>query len=156
MGRRGPPRTPTAELLNRGSHRGKSRARVEPKGDPSDGKTYPPNLRGASRQYWDRLAPQLVGMGILTKVDEEALADLCNLMEDYQYAWIRSRRPGKQQHRWQTAADRKAALIKAARRAFGLTPADRAGMDVTGFGLTGSPEATPTLDQEPKRPIGFN
>jgi P27 family predicted phage terminase small subunit len=37
----------------------------------------PEHLMGVARDEWDRLAPLLVKMGVLTEVDYQALANLC-------------------------------------------------------------------------------
>lgn len=73
MGRRGPKRTPTIILRNRGSWlAGQRRDADFPRGAPE-----PPDwLAGEARAAWDRLVPMLMERGVLTRADASALACL--------------------------------------------------------------------------------
>lgn len=82
---RGPARTPTAILKARGSWRGEKREKAEPK--PEKGRPRRPSwLKGDAEKEWKRLVEMLSRMGILTKIDGNALARYCRLWE----RWRRS------------------------------------------------------------------
>ncbi len=71
----GPKPTPTAILKMRGSWRGKKN-KTEP--HPETGAPRRPSwLAGDGRRAWEHLTPKLVAMGVLTKVDGNALARYC-------------------------------------------------------------------------------
>ena len=68
---RGPPPTPTASLRLRGSWRGKTRP-DEPQ--PETGiPPVPKYLDADQKKLWRRLAKQLDAIGVMTKLDGEAL-----------------------------------------------------------------------------------
>ncbi len=77
MGTRGPPPTPTPVLAMRGSWRSKRNPR-EP--CPEPGRPRCPRwLDKQAKAAWKQLAPQLDRMGVLAKVDGNALARYCQL-----------------------------------------------------------------------------
>jgi transposase len=77
MGTRGPPPTPTNILAMRGSWRSK-RNPHEP--HPEPGRPRCPRwLDKQAKAAWKQLAPQLDRMGVLAKVDGNALARYCQL-----------------------------------------------------------------------------
>ncbi len=77
MGTRGPPPTPTNILDMRGSWRSK-RNPSEPQ--PERGRPRCPRwLDPEAKAAWRHLVPQLDRMGVLTKVDGNALARYCQL-----------------------------------------------------------------------------
>jgi P27 family predicted phage terminase small subunit len=78
MGRRGPPKTPTAALQARGSWRAEERKDAEmPDGIPD----APPHLKGPARELWFRLLPLLTTARILRQTDGQALARYCTLWQ---------------------------------------------------------------------------
>ena len=77
MGKRGPPRTPTATLEARGSWRAKRNPR-EPRPEPGR-PTRPQWLKGDAKKLWDRLVPQLEAMHVIAAIDREALARYCTI-----------------------------------------------------------------------------
>ena len=77
MGKRGPPPTPTAVLKMRGSWRGAVR-KDEPRPEPGQPRC-PTWLKPSAKQFWKRLIPRLVSMGVLSKIDGPALARYCQL-----------------------------------------------------------------------------
>jgi P27 family predicted phage terminase small subunit len=84
MGRRGPAPTPTAILRLRGSPLAK-RNRHEPKGPP--GKPRCPEwLDDDAKAAWRHLIPQLDLMGVLTRIDGNALARYCRLWSRWRKA----------------------------------------------------------------------
>lgn len=78
MGRRGPPKTPTRILKLRGSpvakQREKSAVQV-----PSKKPTCPRWLDKDARAVWHLLIPQLAAVGLVTKLDRNALTMYCRL-----------------------------------------------------------------------------
>jgi len=79
MGRRGPSPTPTPILKLRGSKRvTKTRERHEVSG-PTGTPDCPEWLDDDARKAWEELVPLLEGMGVLTRIDGNALARYCRL-----------------------------------------------------------------------------
>src|SRR5581483_7260694 len=75
MGRRGPPPTPTKILELRGSWRAKERP-----GEPQPPPGAPPMpewLSEEARAEWQRMAPELEALGLLSVLDRAALAAYC-------------------------------------------------------------------------------
>ena len=84
MGRRGPAPTPTPILQLRGSRRvTKRRSELEAKGPPGT-PDCPDWLDADAKAKWFQLVPRLEQMGVLTLVDEGAVARYCHL-------WVRWR-----------------------------------------------------------------
>ena len=82
MGKRGPQPKPTALKLLEGTYR-KDRA---PKNEPKpkvQAPSCPSWLRPEAKAEWKRLAPELVGDGLLTKRDRMLLAALCDAWADF-------------------------------------------------------------------------
>lgn len=76
MAGNGPPPTPTAVLEARGSPRAASR-----RGEPRMMAAAPPRpswLAGEAQDAWEYLVPLLVGVGVLTELDQHALATWCS------------------------------------------------------------------------------
>ena len=86
MGRRGPAPTPTTILKLRGSTLATQRrqdAEVQgPAGTPDPPDWLDPDARAA----WDHLVPMLVSMGVLTRIDGNALARYCRLFARWKKA----------------------------------------------------------------------
>jgi P27 family predicted phage terminase small subunit len=77
MGRRGPPPTPTAILLQRGSWRGKAN-KAEPK--PEIGAERPEGLNKAAIAVWDQMAERLSATRVLTRDDAITLGRYCDAL----------------------------------------------------------------------------
>ena len=76
MGKRGPSKTPTSVLAQRGSWRGKVRS-GEPK---TDGSPIPPDwMNEKEAELWRELIPRLEGMGVVGSVDSYAVARYCSI-----------------------------------------------------------------------------
>jgi len=75
MGKRGPSKTPTAILKVRGSRWANDRP-AEPK-PPAAKPICPAFLSAAAKSAWKNLAPQLDEMGVLSRIDRNALARYC-------------------------------------------------------------------------------
>ena len=118
----GPKKTPTATLKKRGSWRADSR-RGEPAPDPSIPKKPDWVKRDQGIVYWNRAVKLLSGMGVLTSIDGWALGMYCV----YLHLWVKEM-SGKV--RSEPDLERYANQIHKGEKAFGLTPADRAGLVV--------------------------
>ena len=82
--KRGPAPTPTEILKMRGSRRAERR-KGEPK--PDKGRPRCPSwLKGNAKTEWKRLVEMLDRMGILTKVDGNALSRYCRLWQRWRRA----------------------------------------------------------------------
>lgn len=79
MGRRGPAPTPTPILTLRGSTLATDRRRQREVKPPTGAPPCPDWLDADSQAAWKALVPTLELMGILTKVDSNALARYCKL-----------------------------------------------------------------------------
>ena len=78
MGKRGPPPTPTAIKLARGTAR--SRRNDEPQ-PPADKIVMPPHLGEVAQAKWKELLPLLEAIRVMTDADIEALARYCDTYE---------------------------------------------------------------------------
>ena len=86
MSKRGPKPTPTAVLKLRGSTLvSKRREAAEVKG-PAGTPDRPEWLDDEARLAWDQVVPLLEGMGVLTRVDGNALARYCRLWSRWRKA----------------------------------------------------------------------
>jgi P27 family predicted phage terminase small subunit len=134
MGKRGPVPSPTALKVVRGERRDRINTRepTVPTGD-----VVPPTWMGShARQEWDRLAPILVRMRVLTQIDRDALAVYCEAVAHYEQAvqlvdqsavLISGQRGLVKNPAMQVARDQ-AAIIRAFGRELGLTPSSRSEM----------------------------
>lgn len=77
MGLRGPVPIPTAINAIRGNP-GKRSPRKDEPGLPVSAPPCPEHLDAEARKNWERLAPLLMTMGVLTQVDGMALGELCS------------------------------------------------------------------------------
>jgi len=122
MGKRGPQKTPTAKLAHRGSWRAKERA-----GEPliAPGTPECPDwLSGESKEIWGRLVPELVNLGVMSKMEGFPFSRYCI----YSVLWLQEL--GKGNTRNVQDFERYANQCLKLEAAFGLTPASRAGLDV--------------------------
>jgi P27 family predicted phage terminase small subunit len=85
MGRRGPAPTPTPILKLRGSRRATRKREAAEVHGPAGTPDPPDWLDDDARKAWDELVPMLEGMGVLTRIDGNALARYCRL-------WVRWRK----------------------------------------------------------------
>jgi len=77
MGKRGPPPTPTTILLRRGSYRAQGRD-----GEPTPEAARPEQPAWLSKEAaaaWEQIVPELDAMGLLGRIDSNALARYCTL-----------------------------------------------------------------------------
>lgn len=143
MTKPGPPRKPTALRLLEGvagHHRPVSAHEPKPTGRAS----MPSWLGRDGREFWKRHAPQLETLGLLTAVDRESFAAVCVAYGAWRDAQRERKRRGlfahtpngHEQANAIIAIERKERVefLKAAAR-FGMTPADRAGLEVDTGGV---------------------
>ena len=138
MGKRGPAPIPTELKLLRGNP-GKQKIDPNEVKPPSDNVLCPDWIKGKAREQWDRLAPALSTAGMLTNLDVDMFAMLCQAIADFaQYndAIKEGKLPIYKQGdqiiphplismRRRTLAD----VLKLGAR-FGMTPSDRVGLNV--------------------------
>ena len=122
MAKPGPPRIPTATLKLRGPQLVPKRGN-EPKIKAS-APSCPRWLTGEGRKIWQRLIPQLKKSGIITKLDQFAMARYCL----YGVLWMRElQNPG----RTEATLERYANQLNRLEQSFGLTPSARASLSVS-------------------------
>jgi P27 family predicted phage terminase small subunit len=87
LGRRGPPPQPTHLRLLRGNPSRRPVNRNEPQPARAAEIPAPPDfLTGYAREEWARIAPELFRLGLLTIVDEPALAAYCTSFATFRTA----------------------------------------------------------------------
>ena len=137
MGRRGPAPKPTPILKLRGTFR-KHRSRKEPKPDPSP-PPCPTWLDDVAKEAWFQVVPQLLTMGVLTRIDENALVRYCRYWSRWREAedWIakhgsvypikdeQGRVKCLQQFPQVAVAHKLGALLTRLEAEFGMTPSSR-------------------------------
>lgn len=131
MGKRGPSKTPTSVLESRGSRRAKGRE-GEPEPEAVGEVPAPPeHLPGEAAAVWLELAAPLTKCGLMTAVDPHAFERYCRT-----YAMWRRMMHEMEQGEGEvdrfvvtkiTHADQ---MLRRLERAFGLSPADRADLNV--------------------------
>ncbi len=82
MGKRGPPKKPTAIKRAEGNPGKRPLNGREPQPDPSAPKC-PQQLSKRAKAAWKKVVPQLQRMGVLTRIDGEALARYCAMLARY-------------------------------------------------------------------------
>jgi P27 family predicted phage terminase small subunit len=110
----------------------------EPKPTPG-APACPKHLSGESRKEWERLAPELDRMGLLTLVDLAALAGYCESWGSYLNALAKMKKGGEVvlgsegqeiKSKWRIIADDQKRIIHKFLSEFGLTPSSRARLAV--------------------------
>ena len=86
MGRRGPAPTPTTVLKLRGSTLVSKRRLAREVQGPAGLPQAPDWLDEGAKAMWDHLLPMLEGMGVLTRIDGNALARYCRLWSRWRKA----------------------------------------------------------------------
>ena len=132
MGKRGPPKTPTAILKQRGSWRADTRS-DEPQFDA--GIPAPPaHLDAVAKKKWNETTPLLLKAGVLTKADADSLAIYCDTFSQY----LRAKKVlEKEGDVYQGGKRAEVAIVEKCRetmlrflREFGMTPASRSNVKV--------------------------
>jgi len=142
MGKRGPKPTPTKLLKLRGSWRGKRNPREpEPAAGVPDRPTW---LTDEALQVWDQVAPDLLRLGVLTRIDGNALARYCQHFARYLAAEREVSETGTTVEKTSASgepagvaenpavrqAERLSHLMLRFEQEFGLTPSARSGIHV--------------------------
>jgi P27 family predicted phage terminase small subunit len=134
MGQRGPRPKPTAAKLLTGTFR-KDRAIPNEPQPEVVAPSCPPHLSGLAKKEWKRLVPELLALGLLTKIDRAALAAYCQCWARWVEAEEKLKVEGltiktpsgfEQPSAWLTIANKALALLRAYAAEFGLSPATRA------------------------------
>jgi P27 family predicted phage terminase small subunit len=138
MGRRGPAPKPTAIRILEGNpaHRPLPANEVKPTMLMPD---CPDWLPEGAKLEWEKIAPILHRLGLLTEVDQMALAAYCTALSTWRQAQkvldtkglIFTTPSGYKQQRPEVAiVSRSLALVRAFSAEFGLSPASRARLEV--------------------------
>ena len=157
MGKRGPPRTPTAIRVARGTQRARRQAEPQP---PANGITIPPHLGQVAAARWAELLPMLQAVRVMTKADIEALARYCDTYEWWLAVRAKLKAEGDTypilndggeikyiaQRPEVSIAHKLAQQLRQLEQDFGLNPSARASMNVE--------PAKPPEDEEDRRMFG--
>lgn len=145
----GPAPKPTHLRLLQGNLSKRPINKKEPK--PRAAAPTPPSfLKKEALEEWNRLAPELEGMGLLTIVDGTALAAYCQVYHRWLQAERKINREGmvlnaksrySQAHPAMAIAQKSLQLMKAFAAEFGLTPASR-----TRISVSQKPESTDPME----------
>ena len=138
MGKRGPQRKPTALKKLQGTYRPDRAPKHEPQ---PNGTAEPPDFLSAeARAEWDRLAPKMERIGLLTVADRAVFAVYTQAWADYKKltdqlnemaSWTWESKKGYRQAVPEIAMRREAwTRIKDAGSKMGLDPSSRSGLNV--------------------------
>jgi len=167
MGRRGPVPAPTAMKLRRGVRADRIN-REEPV--PGLGAVIPPPMSEEAREVWDRLAPPLIAVGVLTPWDVDMFAHYCEIVvvartaaELVQGRFLaRGRRGGFVTSPARRAYRDAVMVLRALAQEFGLTPSARSQIRVLSVFTASEETEGPSIPTAPgsrrpvvlRRPIG--
>ena len=145
MGKRGPPKQPTALKIATGNPSRRPLNKAEPK--PTAGTPACPRwLKGEARRCWREIVPELKRMGVLTKIERKALTRYCQTWARWQRAERylgehgdtvqvvddKGRVKYVQQRPEVAIANKTATLLLRLEQEFGMTPASRPAIQVRG------------------------
>lgn len=123
----GRPRKPTALKLIEGNPGKRPLPENEPKPAP-----IPPDcpkwLLADAKKEWQRLAPELESMGLLTRIDMAALAAYCQSYARWKQAEAamgRAVKKGEDPNGWENVARQRQKEMIACAKEFGFTPVSR-------------------------------
>lgn len=131
--RPGPPPAPLELKVLRGNPGKRSLPKNVPQ--PKPGAPCPSWLSEGGKPHWERLAPMLIRLGLLTEADQSALACLCEALYDLEWANQEIAKEGRTQmgSTGTTIAHPAILIARQAREhvrkfsaEFGMTPATRA------------------------------
>lgn len=148
----GRPRKPTQQLKDDGTYRedrhGGRRRAPRTTGEPA----RPAGLSAAARALWAELVPALVASGVAGAIDAPALEAMCEAFAEYRAARkIRARSLAEKRQR-QMLVNGALREWRALAARFGLTPADRAKLEVEQDGETANPFEEYLQGPAPKTP----
>ena len=139
MGKRGPQKTPTDVLAQRGSWLAKrperqNEAKVEPTPIIP---ACPEWVSPAGREHWQSVAHEIHACGLMTRVDVQTVGMLCDALAEYvklrdsedngERCVYTSTGDARRNPIWQAVRDARADVIRLIREC-GMSPASRAGM----------------------------
>lgn len=137
MGKRGPKTEPTLSKAARGNPGQRRLNQNEPQ--PKGKAEMPGWLSDAAKKEWERLAPELERLGVLTAVDEKTFATYCQSVADFiaavkamkgQPVMIEGASGAPKRHPgWELLSATGDRVIKYGSQ-FGLTPSSRTGISV--------------------------
>lgn len=139
MGTRGPAKRPAKEHKKRGTYRPDRHA--EPEGVKVGEPFMPRGMPKLAQAAWKRIVPELVAAGLVARIDQEALRQLCEAIADYERAEDAISKVGllvphtttqgdlilKLNPAWTTKHNSRTAIIALCQR-FGMTPSGRTGL----------------------------
>ena len=135
MGERGPIGLTDAEKKRRGTHRPHRSKPATPR--PASGNVEPPDWWDAdspAREMWDRTAPELVRLGLLSEMEQGLFTIYCSSWEEWLIAMRAIETEGavyttsrgvKRVSPWMTVADKAAKRMLSIAAEYGLTPRSR-------------------------------
>lgn len=141
MGKRGPKKAPTEVKIARGTHR-KDRdgdPTLEPKPEQAAAPKPPAHLKASGRAKWSDLAPRLARVGLLSEIDLDALALLCEAFDEKAHCEKVLAKEGEYftqdngyvgAHPAISRLHRAIGRIQKLMAAFGMSPSDRSGLRV--------------------------
>lgn len=135
MGKRGPPKQPSAIADLKGNPGKRKKNRSEPQPETRDDTLEPPaTLPEAAQAQWRMIAPQLSEMGVFTHLDRDALEMYCTAYATWRDAQLQIQQYGPltktkagyvQQSPYMQIANKAFEQMKALMREFGMTPSAR-------------------------------
>jgi P27 family predicted phage terminase small subunit len=146
-GKRGRPRTPTSKLKLSGTLRSDRHARNEPK--PTGEPYQIAKLDGLALELWKKIVPELVRMKVATAIDSAMLYALCRWWQVY-----RKLDEDEEMESYKRICAMAAAMkqVNAIGSRFGLTPVDRASLDINDSNEEASPIAALLAGRQAKDP----
>jgi P27 family predicted phage terminase small subunit len=148
MTKRGPSPLPTAIRKLRGTERNRPKNEREPMPETAE-PPCPSWLPAGAKREWSRLVPELLELGVLSRVDRDALAGYCIAVDNLRVATETIAEEGRYQktpngyqaeHPAVAAQKRALETIRKFGAEFGLTPASRTRVQVADDGTGGSDE----------------
>jgi len=139
MGKRGPGKEPTKLRLLKGNPGKRALPRNEPEPPPLPTINPPEYLSQAGRVVWERNAPVLIALNILTQADADTFATLCEALAEHHEATkkiedegftTRSDKGNLLQSPWVGIRHRAADVIAKYASRFGMTPSDRVALAI--------------------------
>lgn len=137
MKRDGPPRKPTNLKILQGTFRPSLAQPHEPKPE-ADIPPVPAQLGDEAKLEWDRISVELMQLGLLTRIDQSALAAYCEFRADFLHATtmcamkegqdrkvIKTAKGNFIENPYYTIKKRSAEMMHKFLTEFGLTPASR-------------------------------
>jgi len=122
---RGRPRSPTSKHVLSGTYRHDRHQRNEPR---PDGEPYKiGELEGEALILWDRVVPELVRLKVATAIDSPELFAMCQWWAEYRGLQLDV---GLETYKRMCAMAAAYKQFRTIASRFGLTPADRAGLDI--------------------------